>query len=99
MKEKFDMQKAREKCENLPVGGGQTIKANILFYKRYYEAGKMLPAALDRIEELENALVEERASHIDLDMEYARLECDSYRGSPDKSRMAAREQLHAEGLI
>jgi len=48
----FDIKKAREICENLPIGGGQTIKANIAFMRAYYPAGRMLPAALDEIERL-----------------------------------------------
>lgn len=45
----FDLEAARKTCEKLPVGGGQTLKANIAFLSKYYPAGKMLPAALDEI--------------------------------------------------
>jgi hypothetical protein len=110
MKEKFNVQKARDICENLPVGGGQTIKANILFYKRYYAAGKMLPAALDRIEELEKALIEKQAKTIMVPCRYdaGMTKCDFSgsdtgwcKGCVQKGRIRtlAREQLRKEGKL
>jgi|GEM_PF-4171830 hypothetical protein len=96
MKEKFDMQKARS-------------------YAAAYRDGyakELLISALDRIEELEKALTEERAmnpakmewcKHASDDYVCDELDgnCDGWDGCPCKDELLvdAREQLHAEGLL
>lgn len=94
----FDMQRARDLCDKLSVGGGQTVSANIAYYKAHYQAAKMLPAALDRIEELEAALIGERTLVLKL-QHYPNIAIKQLKaeGKLDASRVDIREVGNYEG--
>lgn len=88
MPPEFDMQKARDACENLPkymVGACPS--------KEEARAAGMLPAALDEIERLQDALAEERAATIAYENNMQLCECREY------ALCQAREQLRQEGKL
>ncbi len=66
----FDLAKARERCAHLPDRSKEIIprRENLAYYKKFYQAGRMLPAAIEhiqeqakRIEELETEAKERQA--------------------------------------
>lgn len=92
----FDMQAAREICIKL----GLRYPARALIDDDYQcaLAAEMLPAALDHIDELEKALIEERSQWNAICKDVGTDPHDRYCTTED-DYPEAREQLHAEGLI
>lgn len=88
----FNLQAAREICIKLSLR--YPARALIVDDYQCALASEMLPAALDRIAELEAALVEERKSKLQLDASRFGMSI------PEEIADAkSREQLHAEGKI
>ena len=83
MKEKFNMQKARQICEKC-----QSRDDAIDHDYWNAHAASVLPAALDRIETLEKALIDKQCRII-----------YGYVFPTEDERDAARDQLEKEGLL
>lgn len=92
----FDLQAAREICIKL----GLRYPARTLINDDYQcaLAAEMFPAALDRIEELEAALIEERSQWLAVCKDVGADPHDRYCTSEDDYQ-EARKQLHAEDKI
>lgn len=88
----FDSKKAHELCERMGVQCWAWAPGRVC------EMADLLPTALDRIEEREKALIEERANWIAACNDIGTDASDRYF-TDDVVLAPAREQLHAEGLI
>lgn len=89
----FDLQAAREICDKLTP-----VKDAIDIDYQNALAAEMLPATLDRIAELEAALIEERSQWNAICKDIGADPHDRYCTTED-DYPEARKQLHAEGKL
>ena len=92
----FDLEKARALCNQATF----TIRGDHEDLRLLVDQAGLLPAALDRISELEEMLVKERASALFNGTWSSNLPDDcGFDAEMNAARAEARKQLHSEGKI